>query len=232
MFFRDETYRAAVVCLIFNRFYRICRGGVGVVSWGRKDGFPGADGSTIQSNGAANAIPIYTADGTITQVSTLGVSSAINGLPNTLIYTIKQPLAFIWSSVTDFYIADWYTHGTNHNDALWGTETSQKGLYDPCPSGWVVSPNGTWNDMVLGNSPWSGNRIAAGRLYNRLAWYPATGNYAYNSGRVQYVGIYGSYFSIHVSGASAWILSLSSTYVTPSLARGRAYGYSVRCIQE
>ena len=78
--------------------------------WGRKDCFPGADGSTItQVTGAdpnAETISIYDADGNteLTEDGTgyrkinITTSGVINGTTS-MIYSVKNPLTFIYRGV-------------------------------------------------------------------------------------------------------------------------------------
>ena len=120
--------------------------------WGRKDAFPGADGSTItQVNPNATTIPIYGASGTaLTEGSTTGLqlvnitTAGVLSGGNSLTYAIKHPLSFIYNAVFPY---DWYTNADNHNDTLWGND-SDKSDFDPCPAGWRIAPNGTWSDFT------------------------------------------------------------------------------------
>jgi hypothetical protein len=52
---------------------------------------------------------------------------------------------------------DWYVETSTpetRNDELWGKGTT-KTIFDPCPSGWRIAPNGTWSDFTSngGNAP-------------------------------------------------------------------------------
>ena len=123
-------------------------------SWGRKDAFPGADGSTIQQIGGNNAqtISIYGASGnTLTEGSTTGfrlVNITTEGVlseSTSQVYTIKNPLTFIYNTKAP---GDWYTNSATYQDnTLWGDGTD-KSDFDPCPSGWRVVSIGTWDDFT------------------------------------------------------------------------------------
>ena len=75
--------------------------------WGRKDGFPGADGSTItqEINNNAQTIPMYGATGNeLAEGSKEGLqlidvtTSGVIGNNNTsFTYAIKHPLTFIYN---------------------------------------------------------------------------------------------------------------------------------------
>jgi hypothetical protein len=73
--------------------------------------------------------------------------------------TLQQPGEYVGNAATGS--PDWYVAvlGTDQNSELWGNGTTTKTIFDPCPSGWKVAPNGTWSDftttgvMLPNNSP-------------------------------------------------------------------------------
>ena len=66
-----------------------------------------------------------------------------------------------------------------------------------------------------------------------IIWYPASGCRGTSDGSLYSVGYYGSYWSATPVSSYAYYLYFSgSGYVGPSHHRGRAYGQSVRCLQE
>lgn len=215
--------------------------------WGRKDCFPGADGNTIiqPNENATNAttIPIYGADGNTKLIDDgtgykkidISVLSVLDN-NNSQIYTIKNPLTFVCNGISPY---DWYTNTGHKNDELW--TYNNKSTYDPCPNGWQVPQDGTWNDFTIENTPSyiqgdqisSGSQFATnGRLYKIMDWYPSTGRRSYGSGSFYRVGDYGYYWSASVSGTFAKYLVFTMSGVYLGYTDSRAYGLSVRCVQE
>ena len=198
--------------------------------WGRKDPFLGS--SSISSDIEANS--------TITWPSAVSSDSS-NG---TIAYATANPTTFIEYNGNNF---DWYYTGDSSTDnTRWTTSDKAKSTYDPCPAGWRVpdgGSNGIWS-KALGSSSY----FADASLYDSTnkgmnfsgkfgsastIWYPASGYRYYYDGSLYDVGYYGSYWS--TSPNSDFACSLCFYYgglVDPSNYSYRAYGYSVRCLQE
>ncbi len=217
-----------------------------MASGGRKDAFPGADGSTIQQTGSPNAeaIQIYDdKENPLTEGSETGlqfVNITANGVLNektSQVYTIKQPLTYIYCSNTTPW--DWYTNNAIYqNNDLWSLN---KTVYDPCPKGWKVPQDGTWNDCTTVTFPYyihgqqttTGSRYTTnGRQYVNLTWYPAAGFRDFGNGKLSFIGCDGSYWSSTYSNVRARYLYYPMTYVGPNNAYYRVMGFSVRCVQE
>ena len=222
---------------------------IGVIGFGgRKDAFPGADGSTITqatgTNQNAETIPLYGADGMsallegsmgvkLTNIATEGVLSG----NNTILYAIQYPLSFIYSNPLP---KDWYTDNESYqNSTLWNGTI--KSIYDPCPKGWCIPQDGTWADFTVQNfiqykegisttSDYT-NVTTAGRLYNHISWYASGGIRSCNSGKLIYVGYHGSYWSSTPNGSSIRALGFYID-IYPSGIASRANGTPVRCVQE
>lgn len=207
--------------------------------------FPGADGSTI--GGTLETIPIYGADGssTLTEGNTgiklVQITTNSVGEDNTtLMYATKEPLAFIYNSITP---RDWYANSENYqNNTLW-ENGAKKSEYDPCPRGWCVPTDAelTYGDFstftfpyyIQGDQTSSGNaNITNGRLYHKISWFPMTGRRNYDSGALIYAGNGGYYWTSPASGPSAKRLGINMNGIYLSEAASRAYGFAVRCIQE
>ena len=201
--------------------------------WGRKDPFPRAQGSTIDADdGSAITIPIYGPDGkTVLPENGAGykkVNITTGGVMSgniSLAYAVAHPLSFIYS---DGNTRDWYTTSTtSQNHDLWG-DGKEKSVYDPCPEGWRIAPDGTWSDFTRttdnaqplnGTFPYyiegspkedgeSGDYdITNGRLYKvsasgngaPIAWYPVPGNRSSTNGALGNVGYSGYNWSSTVA---------------------------------
>ena len=212
-----------------------CMYGRGYWVWGRKDAFPGADGSTIQENGTATTASIYDMSGnTLTEGST-GVSfvnittAGVLSGNTALMYSAKHPLTFIFTP--NAVPHDWYTNNASYqNNNLWNSTI--KSVCDPCPQGWRVPTDSSWNDFSITSMQVSGSGIAYGRTYQSLSWFPAAGYRYYFSGALRGVGSYGYYWLASVSDTYAKVLNFYLSGVFPSLTFYRASGFSIRCVQE
>ena len=226
--------------------------------WGRKDPFPQWDGTNAT---ILSARKLYSADGstilTEDQTGYKKINITTEGVitdNNTLIFTIKNPLTFIYNLST----FDWYSLSREYdNDILWG-EGTKKSIYDPCPAGWRVAPNGTWNDF--GNAPYADpfyyyvngiqqtemntppieSHSTNGRYYKPgsgqiRTWYAASGGYQRNDGLLAWGGESGYVWSSsieHISNVYGYYLIFGTNSVDPNYTTYRAHAYEVRCIQE
>ncbi len=234
--------------------------------WGRKDPFPRAQGSTIDAgNASASTIPIYGPDGKTVlsedgtgykkvDIKTVGIVSGTNSLA----YSVTHPLSLIFNSEHPY---DWYaTSEGNQNNALWD-DKKEKNVYDPCPEGWRIAPDGTWSDFsrstdteqplngtfpyyIKGSAKEDGKSgdygMTNGRLYKvsssgtgiPLTWYPAPGYYHHANGALGGVGCDGYYWSSTANEYNAPALSFYPQGLHSTRTHGRAHGFQVRCIQE
>ena len=213
-------------------------------SGGRKDGFPGADGSTItQATGTyqnATTIPIYGANGnSLTEGSTgvQRVNIATEGIIGedytTIVYVIKNPLAFVYNTILPL---DWYTNSeTYQHNALWGNGAG-KSTYDPCPKGWRVPTDGSWGDFSTITMPTIGTtteaNVSNGRIYCSLAWFPVEGYRYSNDGTLRYVGIRGYYWFSQSNGTTSYFSNINISGVNQRGNSVRSGGFAVRCVQE
>ena len=198
--------------------------------WGRKEPFLGS--SSISDDVEAKS--------TGTWPSAVSSNSA-NG---TIEYAVSHPTTFITSQSNN---CDWYYTGSLSTDnTRWTTSSSSKSIYDPCPQGWRVPDggyNGAWS-MALGSS----QSFTDASLYNSInegmnfsgkfgsdqtIWYPASGYRSDLAGGLDNVGNSGSYWSASHNGYYAYYHYIYyNGYVHPSSYDNRAYGFSVRCVQE
>ena len=196
--------------------------------WGRKDPF--LSGSSITSD---------TAEAKSTLTWPLKVSS--NSTNGTIKYATEHPTTFITYNTNNY---DWYYTGSSStDDTRW---QSSKTIYDPCPVGWRVPDGGSggvWS-TALGSS----SDFADGSLYDSTnagmnfsgkfgsastIWYPASSARNSGDGSLNNVGYYGCYWSVTPSSSRAYFLYFAYVgNVYPTNDNCRAWGFSVRCLQE
>ena len=188
--------------------------------WGRKDPFLGS--SSISSNVEAKS--------TITWPSAVS-SSASRG---TVAYATEHPTTFITYNSNNY---DWYySSDTSTDDIRW---QSTKTIYDPCPVGWRVpdgGSNGVWNKAGFDDQSYDSSdegMLFGSGISSPATWYPAAGYRDSSGGALYYVGSGGDYWSVTPSGDDAFRLYFGNGGgVNPTSSCGRAYGQSVRCLQE
>ena len=198
--------------------------------WGRKDPFLGS--SSISSPTLAKS--------TITWPSAVETSSSVG----TVDYVTSNPTTFVKSSSSPY---DW--HYSSRDNNLWTTSDKSKSVYDPCPSGWRVpdgGSNGVWStalgssssiyDDSLNSSTNEGMNFSGRFGSASTIWYPASGERHLHDGRLGGVGFCGTYWSAspdsHDSDIACSLFFNDYGLVSPGYDDYRAYGYSVRCLQE
>ena len=143
-----------------------------------------------------------------------------------------------------FYKATSSPHDWLHpqDDKLWNSGTEEnpvKTEYDPCPAGWRVPTYAELNGLIQNYSFWTSEAGQDGRWFSGSnphseavpqVFFPAAG-YRYSGGGALNRGYYGNYWSSRPSYSIAYDLNFSSSYVL-MITNGRAYGHSVRCVQE
>ena len=209
--------------------------------WGRKDPFLGS--SSISSSIEAKSTIIWPS--AVPSVSSSGENTIVNG---TIDYATAHPTTFITYNNNN---KDWYYTGSSSTDnTRWTTSESNKSIYDPCPAGWRVpdgGDEGVWS-KALGSSAY----FAEVSLYNNTSkgmnfsgkfgsastiWYPASGYRPNDDGVLDNVGNDGECWSASPRTGNgtngAFYLYFSSIgNVYPANYGYRAYGSSVRCLQE
>ena len=193
--------------------------------WGRKDPFLGS--SSISSRTVAK--------------STISWPSAVssNSSNGTIAYATAHPTTFITYNSNNY---DWYYTGDSSTDnTRWSTSDKPKSIYDPCPQGWRVpdgGDNGIWSkagfDDITYDSTNEGMSFSISSP--STTWYPASGYLGSKDGSLNGDGSSGNYWSASPHskyGYSACRLSFDYyDSVFPSNYGGRAFGQSVRCLQE
>ncbi len=186
--------------------------------WGRKDPFLGS--SSISSS--------YTeAQSTITWPSAVSSDSSTG----TVGFVTSHPTTFVTGGSSSSH--DW--HYSSRDNTLW---QSEKSIYDPCPLGWRVpdgGSNGVWKTAGFESTSYdsSNEGINFSISSPSTTWYPASGYRSSNGGVLYNVGISGYYWSVTPDGDYAYSLCfVSGGNVDPASYGSRAYGFSVRCLQE
>ena len=187
--------------------------------WGRKDPFLGS--SSISDNVEAQS--------TITWPSAVSSSSS----RGTIAYAAEHPTTFITYNDDNY---DWYYSGSSSTDnTRW---QSTKTIYDPCPAGWRVpdgGSNGVWKKAGFDDQSYdsSDEGMLFGSISSPATWYPAAGFRYGNVGALYYVAAFGIYWSVAPYGKCAFHLYFNCDGgVYPTNYNSRAYGQSVRCLQE
>ena len=197
--------------------------------WGRKDPFLGS--SSIHYEPMAEAKSTLTWPSAVTSNSSSG----------TIAYATANPTTFIECNSRNW---DWYYRGSSStDDTRWTTSESNKSIYDPCPAGWRVpdgGSNGVWS-KALGSSytkpsydsTYEGMNFSGKFGSDQTIWYPASGFRDRYDGSLYDVGNYGFYWSASPYSLNAYGLYFYyDGFVYPSDYYGRAFGRSVRCLQE
>jgi len=196
--------------------------------WGRKDPLLGSSSSVAASS-------------TITWPSAVQ-SDALTG---TIEYSIVNPTTFIYRNEVN---CDWYYTGSTETDnTRWTESYTDKSIYDPCPFGWRVpdgGENGVWSKALGSSSDFShtfsenrGMDFSGVLGADSSIWYPASGVLNETNGVFAVAGDWGFYWSAtHPDSASSPNAYTFSFYLASKVmlqrSGSRAYGLSVRCVQE
>ena len=136
----------------------------------------------------------------------------------------------------------WYQQLWNVNEGKDNADVV-KTATDPCPKGWRVPTQAEWIAIGAGQEPavsgttWDGTNLrltVPGKESGKNLLLPAAGNRNSSTGASYCQGAYGYYWSSSVpaASASASYVGFSSAGKLSTSANGRAYGFSVRCVQE
>jgi uncharacterized protein (TIGR02145 family) len=203
--------------------------------FGRKEPFPAA--SVLLYDGTGVALPRYHGDGDC--ISRVSGATALKT-------AVQHPCNFYCPESGDWLQSNPYA-GTSWNNPTWQTSTT-KSLFDPCPPGWWLPVDGTWNRFALAanvpnatNYPGgfnSGNDQFGWEFYmsgssGETAFYPASGFRAVATGVMSTERGLGYGWSSTPNGSpNARYWYFNATHVVPQGNANRASGFPARCIQE
>lgn len=180
-----------------------------------------------------SALDVYDASG-LTKSVVIGTSML------TIPVSVNNPYTFVKA------ISSWCSVSGSPSTYLWmgvnGTTTTpaNKTIYDPCPTGWRVPAR------FLDQSPWYGYTSSTcdptGKFMTitfpggQSVSFPAAGHRLHNSTSLVFTdgGTIGDYWSASTASAyqaPSMTIDISSNLITES-SRYRAFGASVRCVQE
>ena len=171
------------------------------------------------------------------------LSFAATSIASNIQTGIQNPTTFYtYSSSYDY---NWFKTNSDKTYNLWDAACTSTGnsdnnvvktVYDPCPVGWKV-PNG--NTFTRFFTPNVVGSFSNGYKFKRYSgdttgvFFPASGCRLYSNGSLDSVGSLGYvWLSAAYSQNNAYDLSFYSSYVDPQNINFRAYGFSVRPVQD
>lgn len=185
--------------------------------WGRKDPF-------LKDN-------MYMADGSPFSFST-------NAIPvDPFLSSIKAPTTFYTRSNAGSWYGD-----AGQIEGLW--QDNVKTVFDPCPYGWRVPQNGSWNGFIQNKNFYTYNfdkySVYTGSGENVI--YRLGGKILYDNGSLQPLNTYGYLWSSTRAEGTDNASSLyyesksasgndSNGVVDPNRLQSQAFGFSVRCVK-
>jgi uncharacterized protein (TIGR02145 family) len=221
--------------------------------FGRKDPFPAPFVKLYNVSGTAVTAFTAIANDCIVRVTGATSIKAAVQYP----YNFYVPESGDWLQNNPYYTRLW-------NSPEWYTSVPKAGksLFDPCPPGWRLPVNGTWNTFALAgtNTPNAANNSAVNpdatsdyyyhqssgneqktgwEFYmsassGETAFYPAPGYRDISSSALTLNRFVGYYWSASQNNrANAFCLYFYSSGAIPQHGNNsRSYGYPVRCVQE
>lgn len=151
------------------------------------------------------------------------------GLVNNTTFYYNTASPYNWFGTKSYYnLWDAACTGTGNSD-----NDTVKTVYDPCPVGWKVPNGNTFTGLSVLSSAngivkmcrYSGDTVGVG--------FPMSGYRVASDGSLYYVGSYGFvWLSSADSQNGAYSLFFNSSRVYPQRSDSRAYGFSVRPVQD
>ena len=215
--------------------------------WGRKYGFTNTNNSDITNaekfDGKTDPLGFPTGEGALADMSPWNkkfiVYSSSN--PNTQYNWLRFTEAADNPSGSSMQADAWYQKLWNLDEVasttVDATKTARKTPYDPCPAGWRVPTMAEWVAIGADNSStgktYKDNILKISAANSLELLLPAAGYRNYNAGSSNNQGSSGGYWSSSVpsgSTAARYVSFGGATFGQSTL--DRAYGFSVRCLQE
>ena len=194
--------------------------------FGRKDPFPNASATLYDINGQSQMNFSKTNGDCILRAQ---------NQTGSYVQSVNNPYCYYAPSSNDWVSNNPY----NSMDRLWNSPTTgdAKSLFDPCPPGWRLPRNGSWDGFALGNriiggfsQGWNFTFVANGL---ESVWYPASGCRGVGTGAVNGERTFGASWSASPSStANGFYLGFLSGNVGPQNLSNRGGGFPVRCLQE
>ncbi|MDR2129842.1 MAG: hypothetical protein LBP56_01510, partial [Odoribacteraceae bacterium] len=197
--------------------------------FGRKDPFPATHNSF-------STVTLYNIAGQNGKTGNVAIPITEN--QSSFEGAVKNPTTFYappgsgdWLLNNDYYTALW------NNPSTWNTiSAAGKSFFDPCPPGWKLPINGTWNMFAIGNVNNPSNYNSGGNdagwefymdnvLKNAWAYYPAS---AMGTDRV--AGYCWSSTPINTTHCHHLSFFAATMFTQGMSVRGS--GFPVRCVQE
>ena len=215
--------------------------------WGRSYGFTNTNNNTITNaekfNGKTDPLGFPTGEGALADTTPWDKKFIVysSSTPNTQYNWLRFEANKDNPGSSAMVAGAWYQKLWNLDEVasttVDATKTARKTPYDPCPAGWRVPTMSEWVVIGADNSntgkTYSNNilRISAANSLELLL--PAAGHRNSSDGSSYNQGSYGDYWSSSVPSGSAnarYVYFGSATFLQNT--NNRAYGYSVRCLQE
>ena len=200
--------------------------------WGRKDPFPNMAAFSTSGSWAKATNVDFSTDKSTTPASSVAMS-------------IASPTRFYCNSNSPW---DWCNV---HNNNYWGTPSTSntvtigntsydsnpgsKTIYDPCPPGWRVPAQYVYANAVgaIGGGFDHGFDFKGKLTSSASMFLPAAGYRGNSTGASNSQSIYGYYWASSVpSGSVGASLVYFNSATLNATSSYRAYGFSVRCVQE
>ncbi len=215
--------------------------------WGRKEGFTNTNNSTTTTtekfDGKTDPLGFPTGEGALADMSPWNKkfivysSSNPNTQYNWLLFTEGADNPSGSSMQADAWYQKLWNLDEVASTTVDATKTARKTPYDPCPAGWRVPTMAEWVAIGADNTStgkeFKNNLLTINTTNGLQLILPAAGYRYYYDGSSNGQGSYGYYWSSSVPSGSTYARTVDFYSATFSQDAGyRAYGFSVRCLQE